>query len=154
MIHIMATQYNPEHEALEIYMSGCKQNCPGCHNPETHAFGQGQRWERWLKDNAYKLKHPCGLFKRLWIMGGEPLDQDPVDLREFVFSLSRINPELELWLWTSKELEDVPRSIIKYMTSVKTGRYKQGHAGISVAYSPVSPALLLASDNQHLHRIH
>lgn len=155
MIHILSTQYNPEHEALEIYMSGCKQNCPGCHNPETHAFGQGRRWEQWLKMNAYKLKNPAGMFKRVWIMGGEPLDQNPVDLQEFVHSLHRANPELELWLWTSKELKDVPIPVLKYMTFVKTGRYApQGISTIETVYDSASPSLRLASNNQQLHRIH
>ena len=153
MMHIMATEYNAQHEALEIYLSGCKQRCPGCHNPETHAFGQGRRWEQWLNMNAYKLKRPAGMFKRVWIMGGEPLDQHPVDLSEFVYSLHKFNPALELWLWTSKERADVPDTLCKHLTFVKTGRYKQGCAGSSVAFAPDAPALLLASDNQHLHRI-
>lgn len=156
MIHIMSTQYNAEHEALELYMSGCKQNCPGCHNPETHAFGQGHRWEQWLKMNTYKLKHPGGTFKRVWIMGGEPLDQNLIDLAEFVFSLHKANPELELWLWTSKELEAVPATILKHMTFVKTGRYSQQAtpASIETVYDTTSPSLRLASNNQQLRRIH
>lgn len=155
MIHILTTCLNLEHEALEIYLSGCKQHCPGCHNPETHGFGKGQRWERWLKDNAYKLKHTNGLFRRIWIMGGEPLDQLPVDLNELCHSLSRTNPALELWLWTSRELSDVPDTLRRYLHFVKTGRYLRdlpAHDVGSVLGTDGTP-FRLASSNQQLHRI-
>lgn len=150
MIHIIASQYNPTHEALEIYLSGCKQNCPGCHNPETHAFGQGQRWERWIKDNAYKLKHPDGMFRRIWIMGGEPLDQNTVDLKELIHSLHRANPALERWLWTAYELTDLTGSLRNALSFVKTGRYMWNQEGYDVVYEAGCPPLHLASPNQQL----
>ncbi|OWZ84542.1 4Fe-4S cluster-binding domain-containing protein [Natranaerobius trueperi] len=28
-----------------IFAQGCKHNCPGCHNPETHDFNGGREWK-------------------------------------------------------------------------------------------------------------
>ena len=33
MIRIIGSEINLRHSALEVYVSGCIRDCPGCHNP-------------------------------------------------------------------------------------------------------------------------
>lgn len=55
-----------------LFTQGCPHNCPGCHNPETHAFGGGVRVRL---DNilACILKNP--LIRKVTFSGGEPFIQ-------------------------------------------------------------------------------
>ena len=48
MLTIIGSQLNPAHDALEIYVSGCRRGCPGCHNPEAQAFGKGKSARLWM----------------------------------------------------------------------------------------------------------
>lgn len=55
-----------------IFTQGCKHNCKGCHNPQTHD-PEGGYWEE--TDNLLLdiLKNP--LLKGITLSGGEPFDQ-------------------------------------------------------------------------------
>ena len=63
MLTIIGSQLNPAHDALEIYVSGCRRGCPGCHNPEAQAFGKGKSAWLWMKENRYKFA--TGTFSRV-----------------------------------------------------------------------------------------
>lgn len=78
-MNIDGTETNLRHKALEIYISGCKPpHCAGCHNPELWDFSKGDPWQeaiRLLGDKISALKE-SGLVEIVWLLGGEPLDQD------------------------------------------------------------------------------
>lgn len=153
MLRVIGTEYNPAHQAFEVYVAGCTRNCPGCHNPESHSFGKGRRWPEWLRDNRFKLG--TRTFKRVWVLGGDLLCQpDMVDALEFIKALRRAMPEhMELWLWTGGEPEDVPAELISWLSFVKTGAYRQTECSRLVRYDEGGIPLLLASDNQRLWKI-
>ena len=92
MIHIIGSEPNLAHAALEIYVSGCTRACPGCHNPEAQGYGKGLKWPRWLAQNAWKIRQGLDekLFRRLWILGGDPLCQPEHEIVELLHSLRRI----------------------------------------------------------------
>ena len=82
MLTIIGSQLNPAHDALEIYVSGCRRGCPGCHNPEAQAFGKGKSAWLWMKENRYKFA--TGTFSRVWLLGGDLMDQAPHEAHEFI----------------------------------------------------------------------
>lgn len=55
-----------------IFTQGCKHNCPGCHNPETHDFAGGHTEDT---DELVKkfLKNP--LLSGITLSGGDPMEQ-------------------------------------------------------------------------------
>lgn len=55
-----------------IFSKGCKHNCPGCHNPDTHSFSGGKQIEidELLKE-ILSLKHIDGVT----FSGGDPFFQ-------------------------------------------------------------------------------
>ena len=121
MIRIIGSEINLRHRALEVYVSGCIRDCPGCHNPEAQAFGNGMRWDKWLTANRYKLA--TGTFRNVWILGGDLLCQpEPAEVEEFLRSLRHIMPEeMDLWLWTGAYRKDVPSSVLRHIDWLKTG---------------------------------
>jgi len=57
---------------LVVYTQGCKHNCVGCHNPETHSFDGGQLISIYEIFNMIK-GNP--LLDGITFSGGEPFEQ-------------------------------------------------------------------------------
>lgn len=55
-----------------VFCQGCIHHCPGCHNPETHRFGVGQKYD--IKD-IYAMIKKDPLVKGVTFSGGEPFCQ-------------------------------------------------------------------------------
>ena len=55
-----------------VFTQGCRHNCPGCHNPQTHSFTGG--YEVTVEELAEKL---CSdpLVAGLTLSGGDPMEQ-------------------------------------------------------------------------------
>lgn len=154
MMTIIGSEYTPLYSALEIYVSGCKRNCHGCHNPEAQTFGKGKSWRLWLKENTYKLK--TGTFNRVWILGGDLVGQPVPEAVEFLSSLQKAMPaHMELWLWTGVEsLGAVPAAYKPFFDIIKTGSYMSELYSINAdVYGDGTEQILLASSNQQFHNM-
>ena len=55
-----------------VFCQGCIHNCLGCHNPETHPFGIG---EKYRVEDIYKMIKKDPLVKGVTFSGGEPFCQ-------------------------------------------------------------------------------
>lgn len=62
-----------------VYTQGCPHNCPGCHNPQTHAFEGGKLAE---PEKLLELIKDSPLNKGVTLSGGEPFCQ-AVELAKF-----------------------------------------------------------------------
>ena len=152
MIRIIGSEVNLRHSALEIYVSGCTRDCPGCHNPEAQAFGGGARWDKWLAANRYKLG--TGTFRNVWLLGGDLLCQtEPAEIEEYLRSLRRIMPDsMDQRLWTGAYRKDLPDNVLRHLDWLQTGPYVRELPEKNVAL-PDGTALPLASENQELFRV-
>ena len=95
-IRIAGTEVNVQHKALEIYLSGCKgPHCQGCHNPELWDFTVGdlitENTTQSLLDKIEEMK-AARLVNYIWVLGGEPLDQDLDALEAFLDQIRRAKP--------------------------------------------------------------
>lgn len=57
---------------MVIFAQGCKHNCVGCHNPESHSFTGGQLVE---VDEIIKKVKANPLLDGISLSGGEPFEQ-------------------------------------------------------------------------------
>ena len=57
---------------LVIFAQGCKHNCPGCHNPETHSFEGGNLIS--VEEILEKVKKNP-LLDGVTFSGGDPFEQ-------------------------------------------------------------------------------
>ncbi len=150
MLTIAGTEFNATHNAYEIYVAGCKQHCPGCHNPELQVFGKGKSARLWLKENRFKLR--TDTFDKVWILGGDLLSQPLHDAVEFVTSLRHAMPlSMHLWLWTGavESVDAIPPMLRELFDYIKTGAYRKDHLSVLV----LEHNIVLASDNQKITRI-
>lgn len=126
-MNILATQYYAPKKAFEIYVSGCKApHCEGCHNPESWRFDNGEIYSTLyflnnikdhIEDEAYN-----SLIENIFILGGEPLDQNINDFSELLFDLSHLNKNI--WVFTKYNLNEIPQYVLNYADYIKCGRYK------------------------------
>ncbi len=75
-----------------IFAQGCKHNCEGCHNPETHSMSGGALFsiDRIMRD-IKKYKHIDGIT----LSGGDPFFQPGACYK----LLKRVKEELRLNVW-------------------------------------------------------
>ena len=84
-----------------IYCAGCRHQCPGCHNPQSWAFGSGD--DRTTDDLLQEvLSDP---FADVTFTGGDPFYQADA----FTELARRIKQETTktIWCWTGFTLEEV-----------------------------------------------
>src|SRR5690606_18187499 len=132
--------------AFEIYLTGCgrEPKCSNCHNPELWDFNKGEEIDYNKLKNDLSLK--LNQFDNIVILGGEPLDQDILDLIELLSFLIKFKKPI--WLYTSYELEDIPKDVLKLVDYVKVGRYDESQKGNFTHYG-----VTLHSANQKIYPI-
>jgi anaerobic ribonucleoside-triphosphate reductase activating protein len=141
---IASTQYNLDKEALEIYVSGCTFNCHDCHNPELQDFNVGTNLQNAWESIEKKIINNPDLIKRVWVLGGEPLQQD--DILYMLQFLRDI--KMEIWLFTGYELEQIGAHIKAKCDYIKCGIYDD----TKLVDDKVQYGVKLPSDNQHVYR--
>lgn len=57
---------------MTVFAQGCPHQCPGCHNPGTHAFGAGTVWD---VDDILARFDENPLLAGVTLSGGEPMEQ-------------------------------------------------------------------------------
>lgn len=120
-MNIVSTQFNLNNKTLEIYLSGCYGNCYNCHNPELKDFNIGNYYLNKLLDIIKKIKAFDSLIDNIWILGGEPLDQNHNELIKMLINLKQTNKKI--WLFTRYEIDEISEEIIECCDYIKTGKY-------------------------------
>ena len=100
-MNIAGTEINLKHKALEIYLAGCKHHsCKGCHNPELWNFDVGDVLNKHILQRItckFQELHKAKLVDYVWVLGGEPLDQHPSELFEFLVAINNYTTNVVLW---------------------------------------------------------
>ena len=86
-----------------VWFQGCKHNCKGCHNPETHDMRGGFEIDiEELLDKIKSAKNQTGIT----LSGGDPLYQPEAALEILKFSKEN---KLNTWVYTGYTFEEVLR---------------------------------------------
>lgn len=141
-MNIAGIEYNLKHKALEIYLSGCNPpHCEGCHNEKLWDFNYGKPFEKY-KQKIYK-QIISDMVEQIWVLGGEPLDQDRHDLYDllsFVGIWSDLKP-IVLFTGYDDVEDELLRAVLSY---AKVGEYQKN----SESYVEPILGITLASKNQ------
>ena len=122
-MNLIGTQFTLQNHAFEIYLSGCQApHCPHCYNPSTWDFSAGVELNNKEVDNINKtILRADKLIHRIFILGGEPLDQSEEDL---IWLLDGIeNLQKERWLFTRYNIDRVSPKILAKLDYIKCGPY-------------------------------
>lgn len=107
--------------AIELYISGCTNNCKGCCNPELQSYDLGKTIE--FKDLIIKLAQREPLFDVISFAGGDLMCQDKHDIVQLLFTLRTHYPQKEFWLLTGKEFDQIDSYIKGFFDYIKAGKF-------------------------------
>ena len=107
-----------------IYCAGCRHQCPGCHNPQSWAFGVGK--DRTTDDLLQEIL--ADPFADVTFTGGDPLFQ----AHDFAELAKRIKKESKknIWCYTGFLYEELlhdtaAQELLKYIDVLVDGRFVQ-----------------------------
>ena len=150
-MNILATQYSLANRAYEIYVAGCKGNphCKGCHNPESWDFTNGELCtEQFAYDICCKIYKFDDLVDKIFIFGGEPLDQD-LDELYLLTSYLKYKLDKEIWVFTRYDSDEVLDKLdwrLNVIDYVKCGGYDCN----KLTDDNIQYGIKLASSNQYI----
>ena len=123
---------------VSLFVSGCRNRCKGCFNPETWSFTYGQEftWET-LHEIEELLKNPN--VSGLSILGGDPFEPENREWVEILCAYVKHNlVSQDIWVWTGYDfltdgLIDLP--VMKYIDVLVDGRFEEDKKDLSLPYS-------------------
>ena len=122
-MNIIAKDFSMATQSYDIFLSGCsaEPRCQDCHNPEAWDFEVGKDWKQWIFQINRDMQSFKGVIKKIFIMGGEPLDQDREEFLEFIKGMKEFGKEV--WLFTRFELDEIEPEVKELFDYIKCGRY-------------------------------
>lgn len=141
---------NGEGCRVTLWISGCRHNCKGCHNPHTHDYTAGKVF---TEDTYKELSEILSksYIKGLTLSGGDPLCQSQKILNELFNLVKRIKsdfPDKDIWVYTGyyKEyLKGKQLEILKYCDVLVDGPYVEELRDITLQFR--------GSSNQKIHKL-
>lgn len=85
---------------VSLFVSGCRNHCRGCFNPETWDFNYGDPFTKETEDEIIAALRPSWI-QGLSILGGEPTEEENERvLIPFLERVRRELPEKDIWLYS------------------------------------------------------
>ena len=143
---IRADTANGEGFRLSLFVSGCRNHCPGCFQKETWDFNYGEPFTEQVQDQLLReLAQP--FYEGITILGGEPFE--PENQKVLLPLLERIHqqlPQKNVWIYTGYlfdadlsrggkcYLEGITDKILALTDVLVDGRFMLDKADVSLNY--------------------
>lgn len=90
---------------VSLFVSGCRNACPGCFQPQTWNFDFGEEFTEETENHIIKAMEPS-FIQGFSLLGGEPFEEENQKiLAPFLEKLKKIYPQKDIWCWTGYILE-------------------------------------------------
>lgn len=141
-----------------LFVSGCRNHCPGCFSPDTWNFAFGKEF---TPIEANEIIENCkkSYITGLTILGGDPFEEEnQVALLPFIEEYKKECPEKTLWMYTgyildknlkpgqNKFVEGVTDKILGYVDTLVDGPFVMAEKDISLKYRGSRNQRLLTRD--------
>ena len=105
---------NGEGIRTSLFVSGCRNRCKNCFNPETWAFDYGNPFtEEVAEEILATFKNP--FVSGLTVLGGEPMEpENQKELLPFIREFKKRYPKRTLWLFTGNLYEELTAGVGKH----------------------------------------
>lgn len=88
-----------------LFVSGCRNHCKGCFQPETWDFNYGKEFTKETEDEIIKSLEPYYI-SGLTLLGGDPFEEEnQKTLLPFIKRLKEIYPNKNIWAYTGYILD-------------------------------------------------
>ena len=98
---------NGEGIRTSLFVSGCRNRCPGCFQPETWDFNYGEPFDESTAEKIFSaMENPS--VRGLTLLGGEPMEpENQVGLLPFLKKFKERFPDKTVWLYTGYLYEEL-----------------------------------------------
>lgn len=102
---------NGEGIRTSLFVSGCRNRCEGCFQPETWNFDYGEPFDESVADKIFlAMENPS--VRGLTLLGGEPMEpENQVGLLPFLKKFKERFPDKTVWLYTGYLYEQLTGKI-------------------------------------------
>ena len=120
---------------VSLFVSGCRNHCPGCFQPETWDFDYGEPFTEDTEEELIRALRPSWI-QGLSILGGDPMEpENQKALLPFLKRMKEELPEKDVWLYTGYRLESVSASpMLVHVDVVVDGPYIEAEKDVSLAF--------------------
>lgn len=128
---------------VSLFVSGCRNRCKGCFNPETWSFDYGEDFTfSTLVEilDALESDYISGLS----ILGGDPFEPENIETVTILCeNVRRLYPDKTIWVYTGYLYEDLKDlEIMKYIDVLVDGRFVEAQKNLMLKFR--------GSDNQRV----
>ena len=120
---------------VSLFVSGCRNRCKGCFNPETWDFNFGKKFTlSTLTDILIGLEKPY--ISGLTILGGDPLEPENLPTVTAICRIIKtINSDKSIWIYTGYLYEDFQNlELFDYVDVVIDGKFIESQKDISLQF--------------------
>lgn len=102
---------NGEGIRTSLFVSGCRNRCKNCFNPETWAFDYGKPFTKETEEEIFKsFENP--VVRGLTVLGGEPMEpENQRALLPFLVEFKKRFPDKTVWLYTGNLYEELTAGV-------------------------------------------
>ena len=98
---------NGEGVRVTLFVSGCRNRCKGCFQPQTWDFCYGQKFTEETEEEILNMLSKSYI-KGLTLLGGEPFEpENQHDLVGLIKRVREMYPEKNIWAFTGYTLEEL-----------------------------------------------
>lgn len=120
---------------VSLFVSGCRNRCKGCFQPETWDFNYGEEFsfKTFIEiDNALDPDYIDGLT----ILGGDPMEPENIEIVTSICeSVYKLNPGKSIWIYTGYLYEDLKDlEIMRYIDVLVDGPFIESKKDISLQF--------------------
>jgi len=92
---------------VTLFVSGCRNHCPNCFQPETWDFSYGKPFTKEVEDYILTELAP-GFVDGLTLLGGEPMEQEnQAGLVPFLRRVRQERPDKTIWCYSGFTWEEL-----------------------------------------------
>ena len=127
---------NGEGVRVVLFVSGCRNKCKGCFQPETWSFAHGSEFTKETEDEIIDaLKE--GYIQGLTVLGGDPFEpENQRDIFPFIKRVRETYPTKDIWMYSGYTYEEltgsnphcaieVTKDILSLIDILVDGRYDE-----------------------------
>jgi anaerobic ribonucleoside-triphosphate reductase activating protein len=135
---------NGEGIRVSLFVSGCRNRCKGCFQPETWDFNYGREFDRTAENEIFQaVDNPS--VRGLTILGGEPMEpENQAALLPFLLEFKSRFADKTLWIYTGNTLEEllgnhrnhIPETekILSLVDVLVDGRFEEGQHSLGLRF--------------------
>lgn len=122
---------------VSLFVSGCRNHCKGCFNPETWSFRYGKPFDAIVGYEVMEALAP-DYISGLSILGGDPMEPENVDIvTSFCSIVKDTYPTKTIWLYTGYKYEDIAEKypdLLKFIDVMVDGPFIEELKDISLTF--------------------